>query len=900
MIKIKLSIKYKLIFLITLSSLASSLIGLYLINLYIQNRTEDFAIHESKVFAKLIGEYLVPAIAFNDSLGAVDIVSKAKLIDRVKQIVVYDTSGNHFLDYTIDKFENGKISSTDLLKKDTSYIVSNNLIVESKIRYNDVDYGFIIITSKYEIYNIMEKELNLSLLVLLSIILLISFVISFSFQNVISKPIKDLTKIAYGVLEQDNYDIRLKNDRNDEVGLLNQTFNDMFSKIRKHNEDREKAINIMRENEKKYRVLFDYSPIPIFLFNNGICTLSNYASFNLFKTEIQNDIIGKNYKEIFHSENSRSYESIFYHRQFNRRQISSDFTIIDKQNVVKQVELSSILIHNEELSSTIVMCVDINEKSQYEKILLKLNEELESRVLQRTTTINETLKILKEQNQLLYEQEKELSQAKDMAEKANKIKSDFIAKISHEIRTPMNIIKGYSELLYKRVENPENTRILKTIVYSSEMLLSIINDILDLSKIEAGKLEILPSFFDFKRNFFEIYDMFVPKCDEIGLNLYFEIQDEFPRNVNLDRVRFNQIIFNLISNALKFTKSGYIRVKCNFEKVDDRTIDIILNIEDTGVGIDEKNLEYIFDAFTQEKVNTVSYQMGTGLGLTITKILVEKMNGLMHVESKINVGTTFYVVLKNVLVDLSDSVLQNNESPVINYQDLYKILIVDDYDLNRQVLRIKLEEYGIKCYEASDLVSTIDIINNYSFDLIFLDLIMPKDDGVVIAREIKKLNSYNNCPIIAYSASNNYLNEENSFLFDDFLNKPIKNKALIDLLKKYLNRASFGKYFESIIDNSYSITSQNIDEVRLNELIDLLDKDLIDYSLQLSESLIIDDIKDFNNYLKEQSQIFNIDIFTQFTSNLDTAINNLDIKVFQKYLQNFDKLKIELEQLKVY
>ena len=416
-----MSIKYKLILLITSITLVSSLIVLQVINIYVQKKNQNNLQNESQVLAKLIGEFVVPAIAFHDKPGAYEIISRTKLLDKVNSIVIVDTSGiifsEHHRNPSVKSNLNEKIKVTGI---DTSFIVEDCLTVESRIVYSGIFYGYIIMKSEYDEFNIFKNELNLSLFLIISIVLVISLILSTSFQKIISKPIVELTSIALNVLETNNFDVKLNEEQTDEFGLLNRTFNAMFGKISKQNIEREEAAKIISENEMRYRVLFNYSPIPIFLFDNEICTMSNYASYNLLRTSNENDIIGKNYKEIFITDNPDNYKHIFSHNMFNQRRLSSNFRIIDINNNSINVELSSMLIRNENVFTNIIMCMDISDKIEYEKKLLKLNEELEIRVSQRTAILEETLTKINEQNALLNSKEKELSDAKDEAENTAK------------------------------------------------------------------------------------------------------------------------------------------------------------------------------------------------------------------------------------------------------------------------------------------------------------------------------------------------------------------------------------------------------------------------------------------------------------------------------------------------
>ena len=309
------------------------------------------------------------------------------------------------------------------------------------------------------------------------------------------------------------------------------------------------------------------------------------------------------------------------------------------------------------------------------------------------------------------EYEVNLEKSKKEAERANKSKSEFLANMSHEIRTPMNAILGFAEILHNRIDDPGHKKMLKSIVSSGNLLLSLINDILDLSKIEAGKLEISPQPTDLVHVLKEIKELFSEKLNQRGLVLNLIVPEDFPDSLRLDDIRIRQILFNLVGNAIKFTSKGYIAIEVLFSQKTSEGGELVIKVMDTGAGIPESQHSLIFEAFRQQEGQIDRQFKGVGLGLAISKHLAEKMNGSITLKSIEGKGSEFTVVLKDI--KLTEFAARRSDSDLTEIDIEFEkalVLIVDDVEANIDVVKSYLENTGLNVLSTDSGESALEMI----------------------------------------------------------------------------------------------------------------------------------------------------------------------------------------------
>lgn len=393
--------------------------------------------------------------------------------------------------------------------------------------------------------------------------------------------------------------------------------------------------------------------------------------------------------------------------------------------------------------------------------------------------------------------EKALIQAKESAEQARTIAEDamqskqtFLSNMSHEIRTPMTAIIGFSKLVLKTDLTEKQKEYITAIKTSSDALLVLINDILDLAKVDAGKMtfDLFP--FNLKSSISIMLHLFDIKFQEKNLKLVTEFDHAIPELLLGDAVRLNQIMLNLLSNAIKFTPEGEISVKIRLKNEDNDKVNIEFSVTDTGIGIPENMLATIFENFEQATTSTARLFGGTGLGLAIVKKLVEKQGGVIEVKSKIGEGSTFSFAL-NFQKSKAKTLLTTGFTAIELDKDIrnLKVLVVEDVPLNQLLMKIIIDDYGFEREIADNGKMAIEILGAKSFDIILMDLQMPEMNGYETTEVIrKKLNS--NIPIIALTAdvTENDLAQCKAVGMNDHIAKPIDEKLLynkiIELVKK--------------------------------------------------------------------------------------------------------------------
>ncbi|MCP4214018.1 MAG: response regulator [bacterium] len=694
---------------------------------------------------------------------------------------------------------------------------------------------------------------------------------AYFFINGISKPLNSLAKYAGKVAAHD-FSGGIVLDSDDEIGLLAQALNDMSMEIENLVVGLEEQVKMTTREleerklaEDKYRDIFEKTPLGIYrttpegkvlIANPAAANIMGYASSDELIEELT-DITGRGYVD-----GERRKEMI---------------RLLEEYGYVKGFQFEAYRKGGGRAFLSVSANVVRDKKGKtlyFEGIMEDITQEKQADQLKRARD--------------------EAELAMKGAEAANKAKSEFLANMSHEIRTPLNAVLGFTELLDAAIKDEKQKDYLRSIKAGGKSLLTLINDILDLSKIEAGKMEIRTEPVNLHAVFDEIKQIFSLKIAEKKLDFLIEMGKDVPGNMLLDEVHLRQILLNLIGNAVKFTEKGYIKIGARKEpqKDDPEVLNLTIRVEDTGIGISKDEQERIFDAFSQQKGQLAKKYGGTGLGLAISKRLVEMMGGKISLQSTQGKGSVFEFSIKNIALCALASLERKNERGRFK-KFLFKkalVLVVDDVPLNSNLLKEYFQGTKIEVLVAENGEKAVLFARECNPDLVLMDIRMPVMDGQEAARLIKEDPQTRHIPVVALTASVLDMgnDEDKNTHFDGFLRKPVRRLVLFNEISRFLPHSN-GEVLKAAGDENMEPLPKVVLK-KLPELLTLLEDKFLPLWIEVERHSDFDEIADFGKQTTQLGQQYGIQLLEDFGERLSSHAAGFDVESLENDLISFPQL----------
>lgn len=891
-----LSIRMKLSLMITmLFVVLTSILFVFMVSIS-QKRTYEEVFKGVNSFARMTAHGVKAALDLELTDQVTSVLKLASQNKDVIYLVVTDSSGapvtgvntRTALQYGFKQIHN----DNDRVFSDSVYFLR---VAIEKGRKKSGDL-FIAYSLKYA--NDQLANVQIYGLIVSAFFVLFGFLGSLFIGKIISDPITKLVE-SFGKVSSGDLKVRSDIRSGDETGKLSESFNEMVESLEFAVNELAASNALIKESEELYKELVAKLPDFVILHRNQKIFLVNEAIHDVLGYET-GEVIGRNIFEFVSSE----FHSVV--EENTRRRLSGEeiepyeIEMITKSGDKITGEIRGSQIFYQRELAVLNVIVNVTARKKYEQRLKDINTLLEQKIEERTAELSDAVRKLQSEIDERIKTEKKLIASEERALEASRLKSEFLANMSHEIRTPLNAILGFTNLLALNVDDPKLNHYVESIKAGGKNLLTLINDILDLSKIEAGKLDLHPAPLDLRAFIEEIKNIFTSKIQEKLISFELLISDDVPPVLILDEVRTRQILFNLIGNAVKFTDNGIITLKVeNRFKLSDRSkIDLLLSVEDTGIGIPHEFQSEIFDSFKQHTHGTDRNYGGTGLGLSITKRLVEMMGGTISVESEPGKGSKFSVIIH----DVSASSLREKlpEMAIVNKPFFTfsgkKILIADDVKTNREMLAELFKPTESKIIFASNGEEAYLLAKLNKPDIIFMDLRMPVLDGNHAAKMIREDKELENTHVIAITASALKEEIDSKFLsfFEGYIIKPVDIYKIINLTNSLIGDEPTGGIHSEIEQPRREDRYRLKDGVSVDDLNARIALTVYPLYTTAVKSRLMSDVIAFAAEVRSLHEFSGVAVLLVFSDELNFAANSFDIELINKNLNAFPSLIEEI------